>query len=179
MSSTKKKTPAGFTLIETLVYLALFALIMVGLIGSAYNIFEGNNRTQTKTTLQEEGDFLLAKINWVLIGLNPVNGIVGPVLGGSGLTLEVNKTDPLIINPVCLTLTSGKVQIKKDGSICSITSGYIDLNNSNTTVSALSFDHQGSASGPEWVAASFTLNTKTPEGHTYSQDFTTTKYLRK
>lgn len=178
------KIHQGFTLIEVIIYLGLFGLVMGGMVMSAYNMFELAGRTQTKTSLTAEGNFLLAKINWALIGLDPINGIVRPVLGGNASTLEIRKTDTAITNPVCITLTSGKMQIKKDGSNCSLTSGYFDLNNSSFTVTPTStattiFMHGGSGSGPEYVIAEFTLTTKTPNGASVSQDFSTTKYLRK
>ena len=53
----------GFTLIETIVYLALFSILMGGAIVAAFNIFESAGRQQTHTMLQEEGNFLIAKIN--------------------------------------------------------------------------------------------------------------------
>ncbi len=173
------KTNNGFSLIEVLIYLGLFSLIMSGIIISAFQIFQGSGRTQTKIAVQEEGNFLLAKINWIATGLQPFGGITTPALSASGPTLAVIKTDPLVPNPVCLTLNSGKIQFKKDGTSCSSLTGFSDLNNSNVTVNSLTFDHQGSSGGPEYVKVTFSLSSKTASGQSYSQDFTTTKYLRK
>ena len=57
------KSGAGFTLIEVLVYLALFGLIMSGAVVSAYQMFEASGRNQTRAMIQEEGDFIVAKID--------------------------------------------------------------------------------------------------------------------
>lgn len=165
----------GFTLIETLVYLGLFGIIMVGVISVAYTTFESNGRQQTKALLQEEGDFLLAKLNWTLTGATSTS-VNLPILGNIGSTLDVTKSTGS--NPMCLTLVSGKMQTKR-GSSCAISAGYVDLNNSNVTVSSLIFGHRGSAAGTEWVDATITLTSLTPNGQTINATSTTTKYLRK
>src|SRR5213078_842008 len=58
----------GFTLIETLVYLALFAIMIGGIVAASYLLFESSNRNQTKAMMQEEKNFILGKINYALSG---------------------------------------------------------------------------------------------------------------
>lgn len=161
----------GFTLIETLVYLGLFAIIMTGVISVAFATFEGNGRLQTKNLIQEEGDFLLAKINYALTGATSVSQ---PVSGSPDNTLIFIKAG----STLTFNLSTGNLQL-----------GGINLNNSNVSIVATPpstsiFSHTCSSSpcgsAPlEFVTAGFTLQAKTPNGQTYSQDFQTTKYLRK
>lgn len=160
---------SGFTLIETLVYLFLFAIIIGGAIVSVFNIFQLSERTQTKTIVQEEGDFLLAKIDWALTG---IQAVTAPAPGSSGTVLSVNKLSG-VSNPLLLILSGTKLQIQK-GVAAPIT-----LNNGNIVVSALTFTHIGSGSNQESLEASFTLTTRTATGQIFSQDFSTAKYLRK
>ncbi len=56
----------GFTLIETLIYIALFALLIGGGISSAFSLIASSDRIGTQAMLEEEGNFLLAKIGWAL-----------------------------------------------------------------------------------------------------------------
>ena len=49
----------GFTLIETIVYLGLFAIVMTGLVATSYGYFGNIGRNETKAILQEEKDFIL------------------------------------------------------------------------------------------------------------------------
>ncbi len=54
----------GFTLIETLLYLALFTLIIGGGMTAAYQIIESTAAAQSHLILEEEGNFILRKIAW-------------------------------------------------------------------------------------------------------------------
>ena len=54
----------GFTLIETLMYLALFALIIGGGMTATYQIIESTAGSASHILLQEEGNFILRKIAW-------------------------------------------------------------------------------------------------------------------
>ena len=157
----------GFTLIETLVYLGLLAIMMAGLLGSTFAILQNTGRTQTKAMVQEEGSFLLAKLNWVMTG---AGNVTQPASGSSDDTLSLTKGGTVYT----VSLNSGDLTLQ--GSA---------LSNTNVTVLAPTtsptfvFTHTGSGSDPEFITTSFTLETKTPTGQIYSQDFTTTKYLRK
>ncbi len=56
------KKQKGFTLVEFLIYLALFGLLFSGLFCGALVIVENIGRNDTQMMLAEEGAFLLAKI---------------------------------------------------------------------------------------------------------------------
>ena len=80
----------GFTLIETMIYIALFALLMSGAIIGAYNLYEGSNKNVAATGIQEEGVFLNRKINWAIslaktISPNPNGGDTLTIIPRSGL----------------------------------------------------------------------------------------------
>lgn len=77
----------GFTLIETLVYVALFALLMSVAAATLYNLLEGGDRTRVAIGVQEEGTFINRKINWALTGASAVQ--VSP----DGMTLTVTRPD--------------------------------------------------------------------------------------
>lgn len=63
-----KNNTKGFTLIETLLYLALFTLIIGGGMAAAYQIIQSTEATHQKVIIQEEADFLLRKLEWALSG---------------------------------------------------------------------------------------------------------------
>jgi len=62
------KISPGFTLFETLIYIALFSFIMSGTILSAYQIFEGSAQVQKMTERETEINFVLRKLNWLVTG---------------------------------------------------------------------------------------------------------------
>jgi type II secretory pathway pseudopilin PulG len=166
-TTQKLKKNSGFTLIETLVYMTLFVILMGGAVISAFNMFQSSGKNQTKIMIQEEGNFLLAKINWSLSGIQSISF---PASGSSGSLLSVTKSDTNI----------GSVDISNIGTdIVMERLGYsATLNNSNVTISNLTFNHENQG-GIEWIKTFFTLSTLTPDGKSVSQNFESTKYIRK
>jgi prepilin-type N-terminal cleavage/methylation domain-containing protein len=166
----------GFTMLETIIYLALFAMIMSGALVSAYGLIGSGARNQTKALVQEEGTFLLGKIDWALTGVKTINL---PVVGSPGNTISVTKFDSSVGNPIVISISGSTMTITRGGNPIQA------LNNSNVAVTcapAGCFSHSAStASGinPESVSAAFTITAKTAEGLTFSQDFSTIKFLRK
>lgn len=167
----------GFTLIETIVYLALFSILMGGAVVAAFNIFEGAGRQATRTMLEEEGNFLIAKINWAVSGAQSVNEP-----GSYGSKLSVNKVTSLnsagqpVVTAVTISLPEPGDVLIENG-----TSGPYALNNANVSVARLGFYHvlaSGNGIDPERVEASTTLTAYAPSGALMSEDFSTVVYVR-
>lgn len=164
-----QNTERGFTLMETVVYLALFSIIIGGSVIGAYGISESAGRNQAKAMLQEEGTFLIGKIDWVLSGVNMVNT---PSMGEVSSNLSVTKYDNSLIS---LSL-SGTTLIIQKGATSS------PLSNTNVDITGLTFTHTGTSSDSvisEGVTAVVTMTTRAPNGMTFTQNFSTTKFLRK
>ena len=168
----------GFTLIETMVYLAIYSIIMTGTLLSVYAIFGSSARNQTKALAQEEGSFLVAKIDWALTGTQTISS---PAMNASGDSMTVSKFAPFAENPISISVVGGKMMISRAGHTA------VALNNSNTMITCppspdSCFKHvsaSGDGINPESLTAKFTLHATTSEGLPFSQDFTTVKYLRR
>lgn len=170
-----KKHDRGFTIIETMIYIGIFALVMTGALVSVYAILGSQARNQAKAMVAEEGAFLLGKIDWTLTGVKAIdepNDNVSTTID-YGNDLEVTKFSDSIVK-----LKLEGTDLKVDGST---------LNNSNIKVecpffSNNCFEHK-SPSGdgiiPESIEAKFRVTSKTSEGLSFYQDFSTIKYLRK
>lgn len=171
-----KQQSRGFTLIETLVYLSLFSLIMGGVVVSAFQVFESTGRSQTRSMIQEEGDFLVGKVDWVLSGIQGINAPATPAVGApctQSDTLSVTKWDGLI-GTVVVNISGGNMVIARNGSSTQ------PLNNNNTTVTNLLFKHCfAGGNNPESIATSFTVSARTPNGMMLTKDFFTSDYVRK
>jgi prepilin-type N-terminal cleavage/methylation domain-containing protein len=166
------KPTRGFTLIEVLIYLALFAILMGGAVVAAYNLFEAATHGGTRTMLQEESDFLLAKVEWALGG---AQAVTAPGTGTTGSTLSVVKWDTSVGNPIVFSLNNGNLLMSRGSNAPTI------LNNTNVVVSKITFTHNaGSGDGinPESVVTAITLTTHTSNGFTLSRAATTTVYIR-
>ena len=164
--------PKGFTLIETVVYLGLLAIMLSGVIVTAYNVFESADRNQTKSMVQLEGDFVSAKIDWALSGAQAINA---PTDVGS--QLSVNRWNGASVESVVIEidpLTSKDVTLARGGNPAQ------PLNSASTEVNGLAFTHTaGSGTNPESVRADFMVGARTSNGQWLSLPFSITSYLRK
>ena len=179
LSITKKRfTPQrdvnpqrAFTLIETIIYIALFALLIGGAVVAVYGIIEGTGRNQQKAMLQQEGDFISAKINWAMSGVQAVNA---PSVGIVDDTLSVTKWDTTAGNPIVISLSGTDVTLSRAGGPAA------PLNNPDFKVTDLRFTHEYlGGTNPESVRAEFTLTAVTPNGMIVSGSFATTNYIRR
>lgn len=159
------KNQKGFTLIESLIYLALFTLIIGGGMVATYQIVESTNAGANHILLQEEADFLMRKVHWALTGITAVG--VGPN------TLSTTKI---------ISGTSVQIIITADGTNVTLQRppvAAVALNSSSISASNLTFANIPQANGkPQGVNASFTLTT-VQNGRPATQNFSFIKYLRK
>ena len=156
----QKSYKKGFTLIEAIVYMALFFIIIGGAMVTTYGIIESVNAGTNHVILQEEANFLLRKVDWAMTGATAVTAVASPP------SLSITKTGlPLLkfdVSGTNFRLTRGA------GSP-------VILNSSSISLSNLSFTPTGGGVG---VTTAFTLTT-VQNGRNVSENFSTTKYLRK
>lgn len=158
----------GFTLLETIVYLALLTLMIVGTFGVVWQIFNYSGKLSDKGTLQEEANFILRKVDWALSSW-PTNssGTSVSVSGGSTLTISDSGT---LGSPLIFALSGTDITLKR------ATATALPLNSGNVKVTALSFVvTPKSGTKPLSVVTTFTL-LEAQSGQTGT--FSTTKYLR-
>ncbi len=122
------KNNSGFTLVEVLIYSALFSLMMVGALGGAYMVIQGANQSNARLLVDDEANFVLRKINWALTG---VSFISVPSPGLTLNTLDVTKTG---VGSVKFRLNSENIEMDAG-------SGYIPLDTVNVIAASLSFEH--------------------------------------
>jgi Tfp pilus assembly protein PilE len=165
----------GFTLIEAIIYLGLFALLIGGAVLAAYDVFESSGRGATHAILQEEGEFVLAKVAWTLSGARAIAAptIASGSCSASSPTLAAVKWDPAL-GTVEVTQTSSNATISRDGGAA------VPINSSSVSISSLSFTHcWAGGANPDSIATRFTLTMRTPNGMVISQDFSNTDYVRR
>ena len=165
------KNLKGFTLIEVLIYIGLFGVLVGGAVTAAFSILESDGRTQVKALMQQEGDFVVAKINWTMSGAKNVNA---PAVNATGSSLSVGKWDTSTGDPIVITFTDPNVTIARGAAAPEM------LNSADVTVSSFVVRHEYlGGSNPESVTVSFTLHGRTPNGMPLTGDFTTTNYIRR
>jgi len=150
--STKKNS--GFTLIETLIYIALFGFIMSIGIYSAYQLIDSSHDLAAKTSVEADADFLLRKIDWALNGYSSISVPTEGAWSNSQLTVNTPN------GVQAFTLASSSVYL--NGST---------LTGDRVSVTAFNVYHVApTASLPRAIELSFTMN-----GKLFG---TTTRYLR-
>jgi len=98
LSLLKGKEEAGFTLLETVIYIALFGLVVGSIVTFGYAITQGIAEQGAKLETQEQANFVIDKINW-LLDTNQVNSpapgaVTGQlILSGTGGNNQVNELD--------------------------------------------------------------------------------------
>lgn len=139
----------GFTLLETMIYIALFGLIMSGSVVTAYQLLEGGRHNQTAITIQEEGTFLSRKINWALLGATDVT------VDGTKKILTITRPDLFAESPLVIESTSTTMTLKRTGA------GAMTLSGDFFAITAVSFTKTPAAGGiPASLETKFTVNSK-------------------
>ena len=174
MNKNNLQKNTGFTLIETVIYIGLFAILMGGALTSVYAVIEGNNRNQNKAMVQEEGAFILGKIDWALTGVSSVS------VDNTGKILTITKSN-FPNNPIIIRVDEGLGDILIKRGIA-LEQG---LNNSNVKIECppeKCFNRilaNGDGINPENISVDIIVNSRTVDGLTYSQEFSTVKFIRK
>ena len=149
---------AGFTLIETVIYIVLLGVLIGGGVVAAFYILDSAEKNKADINVQAEGNFIVRKIEWALTGATTIN-VVSPT--------QLNVTKPGL--PTMIFYLSGT-----DLKLGPDTSSGVNLNSSLVTLATISgiiFTDIPAAGGkPEAVSASFNVNGK---------NFNLIKYLRK
>lgn len=153
----KQKTNAGFTLIETLIYVTLFVVMIGGSLGAVYQIIQSTNAANAWIVVNNEANFLLRKINWALTGASAVS-VPSPQ------DLQIYKTTPPPGgNPIVFDWNGGNLRMARGGGAPVI------LNSVNIAVASLSFQKIVETGRPDAIKTGFKIN---------GQNFETLKYLR-
>lgn len=152
----KHVTQRGFTLLEVLIYIALFGLLMSGAVVSAFQLLESGQRQDISFAAQQEGTFVNRKLAWALAPATAVS-----VSGGNKLTISrPDLGTTLIVDASSTPITFARG-----------TNPAVPLTSSGLTVENTHFVVLPPANGlPTAVELAYTLGGK---------EFTYSMYLRK
>lgn len=149
VQSTMPKLVSGFTLIETMIYIALFGIIMSGALIGTYNLLEGGERNVNSSKIETEGAFLNRKINWALIGATDV------LVTGGGTIITITRPDLETQSPIVISGNGTKITLARG------TGPALDLNNERFEVSDVLFVHTPGVNGrPPSVNTNFIIEGK-------------------
>ncbi len=136
----------AFTLIEVLIYTAIFGMMVGFLVLTLYRTLDTQTSNQDRVTVDTEADFLMRKMLWGLDGATAINL---PASGATGTTLSITRAN-FSGNPLVFDATSGVFHMSRAGN------GAIPLTGSNVKITSLIFQHFAQAgNSPEGVSIRF------------------------
>ncbi len=158
--SSKLKALRGFTLMETLIYGVLVAIVIGGVILSLYVLVVSSQAINDKVVVEEEANFMIKKMEWALAGYQTISS---PASGASGASLSINKFN-YGSNPIVFDLSGGSLRITEGGG------SPVPLSSAKVMVSNLNFNHLAAiGTGPDGVKMTMTINGRDFELVTYKK----------
>ncbi len=152
----------GFTLVEVLLYIALFSMLMSGVVLASFQLLSSAHLSDKSVRVQQEGDFVLRKLDWVLNGVS-VQVVPNKVSPYSSTLQVVSATNASFV--VTFAPQPHSITLSQNGA------PPVPLTTPNVIVSALQFHYlKAIGAKPEGIEASTTIN---------GADFYIKKYLRK
>ncbi len=148
-SDKGRKSDKGFTLLETMIYIGLFAILISGVVVGAYNLLEGSDRNITAARIQEEGTFLNRKINWAL------SGATNATISGGGSQITITRPDLGAQSPLVISGTLNAMTIARG------IGAPVQLNSDRFLINNVVFTYQASVNGrPPSVSVNFLVQDK-------------------
>ncbi len=151
----------GFTILETVIYIALFSLLMTGIIVTVYELLEGGMNNREAVAIQEEGGFINRKLSWALSGATFVD--VDP----DGKSLTITRPDLGGQSPLVFSEDVGEMRIARGSLGVPTPLTTSELKVENTEISIIP-PHAGM---PTRVSVHYTINGVPFEFKTYLRDF--------
>lgn len=132
----------GFTLIETIVYIAILGIFLTSTILCVFSISQNADLFNLKNTTSDEGTFVLSKVN---VALTNAKLITSPSTGYSQ-TLSIVENDGTHVD---LRRNGTSIEMRRDSG------PYLPLSTSNVSVTTLGF--QKLSGTPSGIEASTTI----------------------
>jgi prepilin-type N-terminal cleavage/methylation domain-containing protein len=115
----------GFTLIETILYIAIVSIVMTALIPFAWNVIGGATKSATQQEVFSNARFIGERIKYEIRNATGINSV-----SPSQISLV---TSNIATNPTIIDLSAGNLRIKQG------TGSVVNLNSNDISISDLVF----------------------------------------
>ena len=132
----------GFTLVETIIYVALLSIVTSFVMVVFYQLIGSNDQHRNRMEVDSEANFMMQKMVWAIIGASAINS---PAINSTGTSLSIDKFN-YGQNPIVFDLNSRNLRISKASSTGAL------LGSPRVFVDTIIFEHVGAVqSAPEGV----------------------------
>lgn len=136
----------GFTLLETIIYIAMVGLLIGGGVAAGLYIIDTSEKNRTDVNIQTEGLFLIGKIDWAITG---ATAVTEPAAGATDNVLEVTKTGMGVVR---ISVSSEQAELSVNGAPA------VALTNDRVHVQSLQFTHAIETGKPPRIDAAVTID---------------------
>lgn len=161
----------GFTLIDSLFYVAGSAIILFSLGAFLVSTLEGREQYETILEVEAQATYVYETL---MRTIEEANGVTVPSYGASGSSLTLGIRDAAS-DPTIIALSGTTLQMTKGAGAA------VDMTSSRVEVSSVTFEHLGNGVDPATVRFTFTIahvNPGSREIFDYSRTVSGTATLR-
>lgn len=166
-----KKSGAGFTLIEFIMYTTIVGVILLAVGAIGINIFFNKAKLTAVDEVSQNSRFVLEKITYAIRNAEIINS---PSLGTSGTSLSLQMAD-LSKNPTLFDLNNGFVRIKEGAG------NYINLTTDEVVITNLQFSNLSYTGTPGTMRIEITVkfnNLTARQEYNFEKTFYATANIR-
>ena len=171
MQKNKRQKNMGISLVETIIYVAIFSMIVTTFVTFSSSMTTSRLHNQMTLEINDQGSRAMKTITQAIRNASIVTS---PTIGNadSSLTLSMYSSP---VNPTIFSVSSGILYITEGAG------SQIALTNSKVIVSNLTFSNFSRASTGDIIKVSFTLSSATSGGlgGSYSYTFNGSAQVRK
>lgn len=125
-SHRKKSLKGAFTLIETLLYIALVSILMLTVTNYWSTLIQTNNKTEEAIRYNSEADFLLASLTYYI---RSASGITAPASGVTASSITLTYTD-LTVSPTVISWAGSDITVTRGaGAATQLKSNHVSVSN--------------------------------------------------
>ncbi|MEI6304615.1 MAG: prepilin-type N-terminal cleavage/methylation domain-containing protein [Candidatus Taylorbacteria bacterium] len=166
------KQISGFSLVETLVYIAIFSVLIISITNFFGTMSASRIRNQLTLEVNDQGAKVMKTITQALRNASQVNS---PTIGNTGASLSLVTVAP-VTSPTVFSLSNGTIFVTEGAGVATA------LTNNKVIANSLVFANLSHPSTPNIVKISYTLTSSTTAsgpGGQYSFTFNGSGALRK
>jgi type II secretory pathway component PulJ len=163
----RKNSQNGYSLMELVVYIALFAMLSIVMTRSLITVMRTYASAKTYRTLQTNGELVMERVAREIREATTITSATYDSSPGALALSGIDSTSA--VHTASFSVSSGVIQINDNGTTTA-------LSTSDVTVSSLIFRHMTTAGGGHAIKIELTLTTN--RGNIASASFYDTIFLR-